>query len=286
MIKQEMQTQETLADWLKSQIARGCSLESMVAAMQNAGYSAVNARSTVIKAFHDADLDAELDNAKPSPNLATIAAWQTVAKKRQSMPQFKPVISLNSPRLLVFDNLLSDAECDALIALSEAKMQPSTVVDPTTGQYVPHPERISRGTHLAHQSNEVVKAIESRITQLLGFALNQQEAIQILHYQVGGEYKPHYDFFPPADAGSQPAIAQAGQRLATLIMYLNTPASGGTTDLPNIGLSVTAKKGAAIYFENIDQNGKPDNNTLHAGMPVLTGEKWIATKWLRERVLF
>lgn len=290
MIKQEMQTQETLADWLKSQIARGCSLESMVAAMQNAGYSAVNARSTVIKAFHDADLganlNAELDNAKPSPNLATIAAWQTVAKKRQSMPQFKPVISLNSPRLLVFDNLLSDAECDALIALSEAKMQPSTVVDPITGQYVPHPERISRGTHLAHQSSEVVKAIESRITQLLGFALNQQEAIQILHYQVGGEYKPHYDFFPPADTGSQPAIAQAGQRLATLIMYLNTPASGGSTDLPNIGLSVTAKKGAAIYFENIDQNGYPDNNTLHAGMPVLAGKKWIATKWLRERALF
>lgn len=280
--KQETHQQETIEDWLKSQIARGCSLESMIEAMQNAGHTEINARSMVIKAFHDTGTNTD----NPSPNLQTIAAWQNVAKKRVEMPDIKPAISLNAPRLMVFDHLLSDAECDALITLSKAKMQDSTVVDPTTGQYVKHPERISRGTHLEHQSSEVVIAIESRISQLLGFALNQQEAIQILHYQVGGEYRPHYDFFPPSDSGSQPAIAQAGQRLATLIMYLNTPAQGGTTDLPNIGLSVTAKKGSAVYFENIDQNGLPDHNTLHAGAPVLAGEKWIATKWLRERALF
>jgi prolyl 4-hydroxylase len=277
-----MKKQETLEDWLTSQIARGCSAESMIEAMQNVGYTDTNARSIVAKAFHDANANV----TKPSPHLQTVAAWQQVAKNRIEMPTIQPVISLNSPRLMVFDNFLSDAECDALITLSEAKMQDSTVVDPITGQYVKHPERISRGTHLEHQSSEVVIAIESRVSQLLGFALNQQEAIQILHYQVGGEYRPHYDFFPPADTGSQPAIAQAGQRLATLIMYLNTPALGGTTDLPNIGLSVTAKKGSAVYFENIDQNGLPDNNTLHAGAPVLAGEKWIATKWLRERALF
>ena len=281
-MKQKTQSQETLAEWLTSQIARGCSLESMVEAMQNAGYTAVNARSTVIKAFHDA----ELDVAAHPPNLAAVAAWQKVAKNRVEMLNFKPVMCLSSPRVMVFDNMLSDAECEALIALSEAKMQTSTVVDPATGQHVPHPERISRGTHLEHQSSKVVKAIENRITKLFGFAINQQEAIQILHYKVGGEYKPHYDFFPPADIGSQPAIAEAGQRLATLIMYLNTPASGGSTDLPNIGLSITAKKGSAVYFENIAPDGQPDNNTLHAGMPVLAGEKWIATKGLRERALF
>lgn len=274
--------QETLEEWLKSQIARGCSLKSMIEAMQITGYTNVNAHSIVTKAFHSADITL----AKPSVDLQTMAAWQKVAESRQEISFIKPVISLNSPRLMVFDNLLSDTECDALIALSETKMQDSTVVDPTTGQYVKHPERISRGSHLEHQSSEVVIEIERRISQLLGFALNQQEAIQILHYQVGGEYRPHYDFFPPNDTGSQPAIAQAGQRLATLIMYLNTPAQGGTTDLPNIGLSVTAKKGSAIYFENIDQNGLPDNNTLHAGAPVLAGEKWIATKWFRERALF
>ncbi len=273
--------QESLEDWLKSQIARGCSLESMIEAMQNVGHTESNARSIVTKAFHDADTNAN----KPAIHSETIAAWQNIANNRQESA-IKPVISLNSPRLMVFDHFLSDSECDKLIALSKAKMQDSTVVDPITGQHVKHPERLSRGTHLDHQSSKVVTEIERRVTALFGFALNQQEAIQILHYQVGGEYRPHFDFFPPTDTGSQSVIAQAGQRLATLIMYLNTPAQGGSTDLPNIGLSVTAKKGAAIYFENIDQAGLPDNNTLHAGMPVLAGEKWIATKWLREHALF
>lgn len=273
---------ESLEDWLKSQIVRGCSLESMIEAMQHAGYAPANARSMVANAFNQADTK----TSNSSAYLETIAAWQKISQNRAETSAIKPVIFLESPRLMVLDSLLSHAECDALIAASMAKMQDSTVVDPITGQYVKHPERISRGTHLDHQSSPEVIAIENRISQLFGFALNQQEAIQILHYQVGGEYRPHFDFFPPADTGSQPAIAQAGQRLATLIMYLNTPEQGGTTDLPNIGLSVTAKKGSAVYFENINPDGLPDNNTLHAGAPVLAGEKWIATKWLRERALF
>jgi prolyl 4-hydroxylase len=69
-------------------------------------------------------------------------------------------------------------------------------------------------------------------------------------------------------------------------MYLNAPKEGGGTAFPNIGLTVTAKKGSAVYFENVDLNGHVDTQTLHAGLPVLAGEKWIATKWLRERALF
>lgn len=165
-------------------------------------------------------------------------------------------------------------------------MQDSQVLDPTSGDFVFHAERKSRDTHFEHQSNQVVTGIENRIDDLFGFGVAQQEAMQILHYAVGGEYKPHYDFFPPNDSGSQSAIKAAGQRLATLIMYLNTPEKGGETSMPNIGLTVTAKKGNAIYFENIDPQGKPNPQTLHAGMPVQASEKWIATKWLRKRPLF
>jgi prolyl 4-hydroxylase len=169
---------------------------------------------------------------------------------------------------------------------SKAKMEDSTVIDPVTGKFVKHPERTSRGTHFEHQSSDVVIAIENRITEVFGFATKQQEAIQILQYALGGEYKAHFDFFSPSDASSQALIAEGGQRLATLIMYLNTPKAGGSTDLPNIGLSIRAKKGSALYFENVSQQGEVDDRTLHAGMPVIAGEKWIATKWLRERDLF
>ena len=110
--------------------------------------------------------------------------------------------------------------------------------------------------------------------------------MQILHYAKGAEYKPHYDYFPPTQTGSVSAIKAAGLHLATLIMYSNTPEQDGATRMPNIGLTVSAKKGNAIYFENIDPQRKPNPQTLHAGMPDLAGEKWIATKWLRERLLF
>jgi prolyl 4-hydroxylase len=292
--------QESLQDWLTSQVKRGCSLESMIASMQSSGYSAADANNHVVRAFVAAGLLTDTPASfLPSQSLPMPAAsapqepvepinsaWSAILKKRAKLKPLKPVMQLDAPRVMVFEGLLSDEECDTLIQLSQAKMLDSRVLDPTTGDYVKHPERTSRGTHFEHQSNAVVIAIENRIQAMFGFAANQQEAIQILHYNVGGEYRPHYDFFPPTEAGSQAAITAAGQRLATLIMYLNTPEEGGATGLPNIGLIVSAKKGNAIYFENIDQQGKPDTKTLHAGLPVLAGEKWIATKWLRERVLF
>lgn len=273
------QKQETLEEWLTSQIARGCSLESMITSMQVAGYSAGIARDIVTKAFSEAGkFPDHVINAK--------TAWQTIVNKRKNFDVFKPVISINSPKLLVFDDFLNEAECDALVTHSKAKMEDSTVIDPVTGKFVKHPERTSRGTHFEHQSSDVVIAIENRITEVFGFATKQQEAIQILQYSLGGEYKAHFDYFSPADASSQALIAEGGQRLATLIMYLNTPKEGGSTDLPNLGLSVRAKKGSALYFENVTHLGEVDERTLHAGMPVIAGEKWIATKWLRERDLF
>ncbi len=277
--KQETQKEETLAEWLVSQIARGCSLESMITSMQVAGYSVNNARDMVVKAFADA-------GKLPNHILQAPSAWQNIMQKRGNMATIKPVISLNSPRLMVLDDFLSDAECDVLVQLSKAKMEDSTVIDPVTGQFVKHPERTSRGTHFEHQSSDIVIAIENRIAEVFGFETKQQEAIQILQYALGGEYKAHFDFFSPSDASSHALIAEGGQRLATLIMYLNTPLEGGSTDLPNLGLSIRAKKGSALYFENINQQGEVDERTLHAGMPIIAGEKWIATKWLRERDLF
>lgn len=271
--------QETLEEWLKSQIARGCTLESMITSMQVAGYSAGISRDTVTKAFAEA-------GKFPDHIISAKTAWQSIIDQRKNLDEFKPVISLNSPRLMVFDDFLSEAECETLVMYSKAKMEDSTVIDPVTGKFVKHPERTSRGTHFEHQSSDVVIAIENRITEVFGFATKQQEAIQILQYSLGGEYKAHFDFFSPSDASSQALIAEAGQRLATLIMYLNTPKAGGSTDLPNLGLSIRAKKGSALYFENVSQQGEVDERTLHAGMPVIAGEKWIATKWLRERDLF
>lgn len=312
-------TTETLDEWLTSQIKRGCTLESMIITMQEGGYALSIAQNHVVKAFVAAGmLGAQIEALSlnqsptylPKADFATQLAsqpltistssasslnaqeknaqlaWQSVKEKRKVPARLAPVIQLDSPRVMVFEDFLSSSECDFLIAAAQNQMQDSRVLDPTSGDFVFHAERKSRGTHFEHQSNQVVTDIENRIDDIFGFCAAQQEAMQILHYAVGGEYKPHYDFFPPNDSGSQNAIKAAGQRLATLIMYLNTPEKGGETSMPNLGLSVTAKKGNALYFENIDPQGKPSPQTLHAGMPVQAGEKWIATKWLRVRPLF
>ncbi|MDO9203868.1 2OG-Fe(II) oxygenase [Methylotenera sp.] len=291
----------TLNQWLKSQIARGCAFNDMVASMQTAGYAQADAQAQVTQAFVASSTmtDATMPVTLLEQNVATTFTFsQSASPMADSQPvyqrthcytpnlEFIPSFTLHAPRIMVFDQFLSDEECDTLIALSQAKIEDSRVVDPKTGEFVLHPERTSRGTHFEHQSNAVVIALESRIYTLFGFAVNHQEATQILNYPVGGEYRAHYDYFSPTLTGSQAILAQAGQRLATVVMYLNAPKEGGGTAFPNIGLTVTAKKGSAVYFENVDLNGHVDTQTLHAGLPVLAGEKWIATKWLRERALF
>jgi prolyl 4-hydroxylase len=109
--------------------------------------------------------------------------------------------------------------------------------------------------------------------------VNHGEGLQILHYLPGQEYEPHCDWFDPEQPGFGQFTAVGGQRIASVVMYLNTPEQGGGTAFPEIGLTVTARRGSAVYFAY--EGG--DLTSLHAGLPVLRGEKWIATKWLRER---
>lgn len=187
-----------------------------------------------------------------------------------------------APRVVLFGNLLSDKECDLLIEQSRNKLQRSSVVNTGTGAYDVHPHRTSSGTHFNRGENELISRIEQRIAELVECPLDHGEPIQVLHYQPGGEYKPHYDYFDPAQPGNHDVLAQGGQRIATLIMYLNDVAAGGSTVFPEIGLDVLPRKGHAVYFAYCDDGGTLDVRTLHGGSPVAGGEKWIATKWFRQ----
>ena len=108
--------------------------------------------------------------------------------------------------------------------------------------------------------------------------------LQILHYGVGGEYQPHFDYFEPEESGSAAHLRRGGQRISTLIMYLNDVDAGGETIFPDLGLTVAARKGGGVYFSYCDSQGNLDRRTLHGGAPVQRGEKWISTHWLRQGV--
>ena len=118
--------------------------------------------------------------------------------------------------------------------------------------------------------------IEQLIAKLLNWPIENGEGLQVLKYGVGQEYRPHNDYFSSA---TTTYMDHGGQRVGTFIMYLNTPKRGGSTVFLDSGLEVTPQAGSALFFSygSADATSK----TLHAGTPVLEGEKWIATKWLR-----
>jgi prolyl 4-hydroxylase len=178
-------------------------------------------------------------------------------------------------------NVLSHEECDAMVEASAARIRSSTVVDPTTGQFVPDHRRSSFGTHFERAANPVVAAVEQRLAVLSGVPEPNGEGLQILHYRVGGEYRPHFDYFDPATPGCALQLKHGGQRLLTIILYLNDVDGGGGTIFPELGLEFLPEKGAALMFASITREGALQPQSLHGGSPVTAGVKWIATRWIR-----
>ena len=188
--------------------------------------------------------------------------------------------SLLLPRVVVFGSLLSDEECDELIVMARERLVRSSVVNVDSGADEVHDARTSEGTYFNRGCAPVFSRIEARIAALLDWPIENGEGLQVLRYGVGAQYKPHYDYFDPLHPGMQSILKRGGQRVASLVMYLNTPDSGGATTFPDARFEVGAIKGNAVFFSY--DRPHPMTRSLHGGAPVTKGEKWVATTWLRE----
>lgn len=195
--------------------------------------------------------------------------------------QFKQICA--SPSVWVMDDFLSGDQCDHLITLAKERLKPSLTVDPTTGNFIQVDERTSSLTFLPLRQDAVVEAIEERISAIINIPVENGEGFQILRYQIGEEYKHHHDYFDPAKSGSAKALAKGGQRVVTILLYLTDVEAGGETVFPTANLKVPPKRGQAVIFYNLYADGQLDSNSLHGSDPVIQGEKWVATKWMRER---
>ena len=191
------------------------------------------------------------------------------------------LVSMQRPRVVVFGGLLSHDECDALMDLAGPRLTRSETVDIDTGGSEVNAARTSDGMFFGRAETALIERIENRIAQLLRWPAERGEGLQILRYRPGAEYRPHHDYFDPARPGTGPVLQRGGQRVGTVVMYLNSPAGGGATTFPDAGLEVAPIKGNAVFFSY--DRPHPSTRTLHGGAPVLAGEKWVATKWLRER---
>jgi prolyl 4-hydroxylase len=182
----------------------------------------------------------------------------------------------------MYKELMQQMVDEKLIQLARGKVRRSEVVDPSSGRLEISGVRRSEGAHFSYGENAIVARIEARVAALTGLPVSHGEPLQLLHYPAGGEYEPHHDYFDPAFAGAALQLAHGGQRVATVVMYLQEPLEGGDTYFPELELSVRPRRGSAVYFEYVNAAGELDSRCLHAGMPVLKGDKWIATKWLRQ----
>ncbi|WP_200916704.1 2OG-Fe(II) oxygenase [Jeongeupia sp. HS-3] len=271
--------------WITDNLQRGCAPMSLVEVMVEKNFDPMFANAVVFQLS---------SSAQSVPAVGTTAAggaYQYEAPRfnhvdnviRTADRDVRIVSRIGQPVIAVLDGLLSPEECDELICQSEQKLQRSTIVDPQTGKHEVIADRSSFGTFFTLNENDFIARLDARIAAVMNWPIENGEGIQILNYKTAGEYKPHYDYFPVADPGSQMHLNNGGQRVSTMVMYLNDVASGGETIFPELGLSVTPKKGSAVYFEYTNSQEQVDPLTLHGGAPVSAGEKWIATKWMRQR---
>jgi len=194
--------------------------------------------------------------------------------------QVRVVAAMRSPRVVVFGGLLSDEECDEMVALARQRLTRSETLDNATGGTEVHAARTSDGMFFNRGEFELCLRIERRIARLVRWPFENGEGLQVLRYRPGAEYRPHHDYFDPVHPGSQAVLKRGGQRVGTVVMYLNMPGKGGATTFPDVELEIAPIKGNAVFFSY--ERPHPGTRTLHGGAPVIEGEKWVATKWLRE----
>ncbi|KAG0474082.1 hypothetical protein HPP92_015373 [Vanilla planifolia] len=199
-----------------------------------------------------------------------------------------------SPRVFLHKGFLSTNECDHLISLAKDYMVESLVINSETGEAMFDEIRTSKGYFLRNHQDEIVARIERRIGAWTFLPEENGEGIHILHYELGQKYDPHPDFF--IDKFNQ---GKAGNRVATVIMYLSDVKKGGETVFPDAsagpsqekdaiysdcarnGFAVKPQKGDALLFFNFHLNASLDFKSIHKSCPVIEGEKWAATRWIR-----
>ncbi len=182
--------------------------------------------------------------------------------------------ALSDPDVRLYAGVLNPDECAALIGLAAGRMQPSVVVTPDGGR-VADGARTSFGMHFERGESVLIRGVERRIADIAGCHPDRLEALQVLRYTVGQQYRAHHDFFGLAS----PHAAAGGDRVGTCLVYLAQPEAGGQTVLPALRMTVEPVPGHALWF------AYPGNDArlLHGGEPVEAGEKWVLTGWVRER---
>lgn len=291
-----------LSQWIRARIAEGHDRASVTEFLREHGYSrALAHRATgLVFAAHAAELgqaapdtaDAGEDEApeaypEADINADFVPAHPLLGAEGNRIPcdhgEVRVLAACKRPYAFALANLLTPEECAGLIDYGRSRLRRARVVgadDGGKGQI--DPRRTAQEAQIALGETALVARIDRRIQALTGVPASHGEGLLVMRYGVGGEYQPHYDYFTE-DAPGERSHLDRGQRVATLVIYLNDVEAGGETIFPEAGFSIAPQAGNACYFAYMDAAQRMDASSFHGGAPVRAGEKWIATKWLRDR---
>jgi len=276
-----------LGHWLAQNLDRGQQPAALVETMRQQGMEA-SAAAAIVAATVDARLrgvappvdSIELADDESPKQAARLAPGTRIAAGDREI-----VVHMRTedPVCATLGNVLDADECRALIELARPRLKPSTLVDPMSGRDVVSDKRTSLGMFFRLEEDAFIARLDRRLSRLMNLPPDNGEGLQVLHYPTGAGSEPHFDYLQPGNAANRESIARSGQRVSTLVAYLNDVPAGGQTVFPALGWAVSPVCGNAVYFEYGDDHGQVDARSLHASAPVTQGEKWVVTKWMRQR---
>ena len=276
-----------LGHWLTQNLDRGQAAAALVATMCQQGMEARAAEAIVAATVVARRRGAAppVDHIELPDESPPAAAARLPAGTRLTAGDREIVVHMRAadPVCATLGHVLDADECRALIEVARPRLVPSTLVDPTTGRDVVSDKRTSWGMFFRLEENDFIARIDRRLSLLMNLPLENGEGLQVLHYPCGAGSEPHFDYLQPGNTANRESLLRSGQRVSTLVTFLNDVPAGGQTIFPALGWAVSPLRGNAVYFEYGDDRGQVDARSLHASAPVTQGEKWVVTKWMRQR---
>jgi len=273
------QLDDSWKNWLRENIERQCDPEELFYILVENHFSLASIRAAM--GDHDPTrLPRAIVTRKAPPDIDYKAIAETRLTHPDRCPQARRFPS-DLVQLYMIDDFMSHDQCDAISEVICLNLCPSTI---TGAAAEPDKQfRTSSTSYLGLLNSELVEALDEKIARTLGIRSSYSEGLQGHHYSVGQEFKKHTDFFEPDTEEFAEHGAEHGNRTWTFMVYLNDVSKGGGTNFINLAHIFPPRKGQALIWNNLYDNGMPNYNVLHAGMPVEEGHKVIIAKWFRER---
>jgi prolyl 4-hydroxylase len=216
------------------------------------------------------------------------ADWRGIARSIDLRAWLAPPtgVTLHArPLIRSFAKLIPDQACDSLIARARGRLRRALIYDPARGGDVADQMRTNSVVGFDLMDADVVQiAIQHRIATAVGLPVANLEGPTVLHYAPGQEITNHFDFLNPEMPNYDDEISRRGERIITFLIYLNDDYAGGETDFPELGVRHKGSRREGLFFVNALPNGQPDRRMVHAGRPPTSGEKWVFSQFIRNRV--